>query len=138
MSVTLLPSGNVSEYNLRTEGRTVSAEEMVAMYADLVAKYPIAVLEDGLAEDDWDGWKLLNRKLGDKIELVGDDLFVTNVVRIERGIKEDVANAVLIKLNQIGTLSETNAAVRLAYQANWGASWCHTVAARLWTASSPT
>ena len=112
-------------YNLRTEGRTVSADEMVAMYADWVAKYPIAVLEDGLAEDDWDGWKLLNRKLGDKIELVGDDLFVTNVVRIERGIKEDVANAVLIKLNQIGTLTETNAAVRLAYQANWGAMVSH-------------
>ncbi|HEY4646136.1 MAG TPA: phosphopyruvate hydratase [Steroidobacteraceae bacterium] len=112
-------------YQLRTEGRTVRAEEMVAMYADWVSKYPIAVLEDGLAEDDWDGWKLLNRELGEKIELVGDDLFVTNVVRIARGIEEDVANAVLIKLNQIGTLTETNAAVRLAYQANWGAMVSH-------------
>jgi enolase len=112
-------------YHLRTEGRKVGAEEMVAMYADWVEKYPIAVLEDGLAEDDWAGWKLLNRELGDKIELVGDDLFVTNVERIARGIKEDVANAVLIKLNQIGSLTETNAAVRLAYEANWGAMVSH-------------
>jgi enolase len=112
-------------YHLRTEGRKVGAEEMVAMYADWVEKYPIAVLEDGLAEDDWAGWKLLNRELGDKIELVGDDLFVTNVERITRGIEEDVANAVLIKLNQIGSLTETNAAVRLAYEANWGAMVSH-------------
>ncbi len=112
-------------YHLRTEGRKVGAEEMVAMYADWVAKYPIAVLEDGLAEDDWAGWKLLNRELGDKIELVGDDLFVTNVERIARGIKDNVANAVLIKLNQIGSLTETNAAVRLAYEANWGAMVSH-------------
>ena len=112
-------------YQLRTEGRKVSAEEMVAMYADWVKKYPIAVLEDGLAEDDWAGWKLLNRELGDKIELVGDDLFVTNVERIARGIKENVANAVLIKLNQIGSLTETNAAVHLAYEANWGAMVSH-------------
>jgi enolase len=112
-------------YHLRTEDRKVEAAEMVALYADWVAKYPILVLEDGLAEDDWDGWKLLNRKLGDKIELVGDDLFVTNVERIQRGIDENVANAVLIKLNQIGTLSETMAAVRLAYDANWGAMVSH-------------
>jgi enolase len=112
-------------YHLRTEGRTVGAEEMVAMYAEWVKKYPIAVLEDGLAEDDWAGWKLLNRELGDKIELVGDDLFVTNVERIARGIEEGVANAVLIKLNQIGSLTETNAAVRLAYEANWGAMVSH-------------
>ena len=112
-------------YQLRTEGRKVSADEMVAMYSDWVAKYPIAVLEDGLAEDDWAGWRLLNQKLGDNIELVGDDLFVTNVERIARGIKERVANAVLIKLNQIGTLTETNAAVRLAYDANWGAMVSH-------------
>ncbi len=112
-------------YHLRTEGRKVGAAEIVAMYADWVKKYPIAVLEDGLAEDDWAGWKLLNRELGDKIELVGDDLFVTNVERIARGIKEDVANAVLIKLNQIGSLTETNAAVRLAYEANWGAMVSH-------------
>ena len=112
-------------YNLRTEGRKVDAAEMVALYAEWVAKYPIAVLEDGLAEDDWAGWKLLNQALGDKIELVGDDLFVTNVERIARGIEEGVANAVLIKLNQIGSLTETVAAVHLAYSANWGAMVSH-------------
>jgi enolase len=112
-------------YHLRTENRKVSSEEMVSMYADWVAKYPIALLEDGLAEDDWDGWKLLNQTLGKKIELVGDDLFVTNVERIARGIKENVANAVLIKLNQIGTLTETVAAVRMAYAADWGAMVSH-------------
>jgi enolase len=112
-------------YHLRTENRKVDASEMVAMYADWVSKYPIAVLEDGLAEDDWDGWKLLNRELGDKIELVGDDIFVTNVERIQRGIDENVANAVLIKLNQIGSLTETIAAVQLANGANWGAMVSH-------------
>ena len=112
-------------YNLRTEKRKVTSAEMVQMYADWVAKYPIVVLEDGLAEDDWDGWKLLNQTLGSKIELVGDDLFVTNVERIARGIKENAANAVLIKLNQIGTLSETIAAIEMAYKANWGAMVSH-------------
>lgn len=112
-------------YNLRTENRKVDAAEMVAMYADWAAKYPFLVLEDGLAEDDWEGWKLLNRELGGKLELVGDDLFVTNVERIQRGIDENAANAVLIKLNQIGTLTETVAAVHLAYGANWGAMVSH-------------
>jgi enolase len=112
-------------YNLRTEKRKVTSAEMVEMYADWVAKYPIVVLEDGLAEDDWDGWKLLNQTLGGKIELVGDDLFVTNVERIARGIQENAANAVLIKLNQIGTLSETIAAIEMAYKANWGAMVSH-------------
>ena len=92
-------------YNLRTEGRKITSAEMVAMCADWMKKYPIVVLEDGLAEDDWDGWKLLNQTLGDRIELVGDDLFVTNVERIARGIAENAANAVLIKLNQIGSLT---------------------------------
>lgn len=112
-------------YNLRTEKRKVNSAEMVAMYADWAKKYPFVVLEDGLAEDDWDGWKLLNRELGGKLELVGDDLFVTNVERIQRGIDENAANAVLIKLNQIGTLTETIAAVNLAYSANWGAMVSH-------------
>ena len=112
-------------YNLRTEGRKATSKEMVQMYADWVNKYPIVVLEDGLAEDDWDGWKLLNQTLGDKIELVGDDLFVTNVQRIARGIEEGVANAVLIKLNQIGTLSETIAAIEMARKAGWGAMVSH-------------
>jgi enolase len=112
-------------YQLRTEGRTIDSQEMVALYADWVRRYPIAVLEDGLAEDDWDGWKILNRELGDQVELVGDDLFVTNVSRIARGIAENAANAVLIKLNQIGTLTETIAAVHLAYDAGWGAMVSH-------------
>ncbi|HOV50306.1 MAG TPA: phosphopyruvate hydratase [Candidatus Cryosericum sp.] len=112
-------------YNLRTEGRKATSAEMVAMYADWAQKYPLVVLEDGLAEDDWDGWKLLNQTLGQKIELVGDDLFVTNVERIRRGIQENVANAVLIKLNQIGTLTETIAAITMARKAGWGAMVSH-------------
>jgi enolase len=112
-------------YNLRTEKRKVNAADMVSTYADWVKKYPIAVLEDGLAEDDWDGWKILNKELGGKIELVGDDIFVTNVERIQRGIDENIANAVLIKLNQIGTLTETIAAVQMAYGVNWGAMVSH-------------
>jgi enolase len=112
-------------YNLRTEGKKVTSAEMVEMYADWVKKYPIVVLEDGLAEDDWDGWKLLNKTIGDKIELVGDDLFVTNVERVSRGIRENVANAVLIKLNQIGTLSETIATIEMARKAGWGSMVSH-------------
>ena len=112
-------------YNLRTEGKKVTSTEMVAMYADWVKKYPIVVIEDGLAEDDWDGWKLLNKTIGDKIELVGDDLFVTNVERVAKGIQENAANAVLIKLNQIGTLSETIATIEMARKAGWGAMVSH-------------
>jgi enolase len=112
-------------YHLRTEGHTVTSAQMVEMYADWVKKYPIIVLEDGLAEDDWDGWKMLNKSLGGKIELVGDDLFVTNVQRVARGIAENVANAVLIKLNQIGTLTETIAAIQMARKAGWGAMVSH-------------
>jgi enolase len=112
-------------YNLRTEGRKITSAELVNLWADWVRKYPIAVLEDGLAEDDWDGWKLLNRTLGQKIELVGDDLFVTNVKRIARGIAENAANAVLIKLNQIGSLTETMAAIEMARKAGWGAMVSH-------------
>jgi enolase 1/2/3 len=112
-------------YNLRTEGRKITAAEMVELWAGWVKKYPIAVIEDGLAEDDWAGWKLLNQKLGNRIELVGDDLFVTNVERIARGIAENAANAVLIKLNQIGSLSETIAAIEMARKAGWGAMVSH-------------
>jgi len=112
-------------YILRTEGRTVSSSQLIQMYVQWVEKYPIIVLEDGLAEDDWDGWKMLYKRLGDRIELVGDDLFVTNVQRIERGITENVANAVLIKLNQIGTLTETIGAIRMAREAGWGAMVSH-------------
>jgi len=112
-------------YNLRTEGRKVTSAALVELWANWVQKYPIAVLEDGLAEDDWDGWKLLNQTLGGRIELVGDDLFVTNVERIARGIAENAANAVLIKLNQIGSLSETIAAIEMARKAGWGAMVSH-------------
>ena len=112
-------------YHLCTEGRNVTSDEMVEIYSDWIKKYPIIALEDGLSEDDWGGWKLLNKKLGDKIELVGDDIFVTNVKRIERGITENVANAVLIKLNQIGTLTETVAAIEMARKAGWGAMISH-------------
>jgi enolase len=112
-------------YNLRTEGKKVGAAEMVRMYEDWVRKYPIRVIEDGLAEDDWEGWKALHARLGDRIELVGDDLFVTNVKRIARGIAEGAANAVLIKLNQIGTLTETVAAIEMARKAGWGAMVSH-------------
>jgi len=112
-------------YFLRTEDRKIGSEEMVALYADWVRKYPILVIEDGLAEDDWAGWKLLNKNLGGKIQLVGDDLFVTNIKRIGRGIEEDVANAVLIKLNQIGTLTETVSAIEMARKAGWKAMISH-------------
>jgi enolase len=98
---------------------------MVEMYSNWIKNYPIIVIEDGLAEDDWAGWKLLNQTLGQKVELVGDDIFVTNVNRIERGITENVANAVLIKLNQIGTLTETIEAVQMARKAGWGAMISH-------------
>ncbi|DAB38935.1 MAG: phosphopyruvate hydratase [Sulfuricurvum sp. GWF2_44_89] len=112
-------------YNLRSEKRKLTSAEMVELYAQWVEKYPIVVLEDGLAENDWEGWKLLNATLGEKIELVGDDLFVTNPKFIARGIELNVANGVLIKLNQIGTLSETTEAISMAYKANWGAMVSH-------------
>ena len=113
------------KYNLRTEKRKVTSAEMVDLYADWAKKYPLVGLEDGLAEDDWDGWKLLNKTIGNKVELIGDDLFVTNVERIARGIKENAANAVLIKLNQIGTVTETIAAIEMARKAGWGAMVSH-------------
>ncbi|MDI9633504.1 MAG: phosphopyruvate hydratase [Methanolinea sp.] len=112
-------------YVLRTEGRELSSGEMVDYYAELVSRYPVVVIEDGLSEDDWEGWKELTRRLGDRVELVGDDLFVTNVSRIARGIAEGVANAVLIKPNQVGTVTETVAAVALAHSRGWGAMVSH-------------
>ena len=102
------------KYNLASEKRILTAEEMVDYYAELVEKYPIVSIEDGLAEEDWDGWKILTEKLGNKIQLVGDDLFVTNVERLSRGIEAGVANSILIKLNQIGSLTETLQAMNLA------------------------
>jgi enolase len=112
-------------YHLRTEDKKVKADGMVRMYEEWIRQYPIVVLEDGLAEDDWEGWKHLTKTLGGQIELVGDDLFVTNVKRIARGIAENSANAVLIKLNQIGTLTETVAAITMARKAGWGAMISH-------------
>ncbi len=101
-------------YNLKGEGRILSVEEMVAYYEDLVDRYPIISIEDGLDEDDWDGWKLMTEKLGKKIQIVGDDLFVTNTERLEKGIELGVSNSILIKLNQIGTITETLDAIELA------------------------
>ena len=112
-------------YHLRTENKKIPSAQMVQLYTEWVDRYPIVVLEDGLAEDDWEGWRLLNKAIGDRIELVGDDLFVTNVERVERGIKENVANAVLIKLNQIGTVTETIQTIELAKKAGWGAMVSH-------------
>jgi enolase len=102
---------------LRAEKKSVkSAEEMVSLYTKLCEKYPIFSIEDGLMEDDWKGWKVLTQKLGNKVQLVGDDLFVTNTKRLERGIKEGIGNSILIKVNQIGTLTETIEAVKLAHK----------------------
>jgi enolase 1/2/3 len=113
------------KYDLKGEGKVLDAAGMVAYYADLVARYPIVSIEDGMAEDDWDGWALMTRELGAKIQLVGDDLFVTNPARVGRGIADKVANAVLIKVNQIGTLSETLETVELAMRAGYGAVMSH-------------
>ncbi len=104
------------KYELKSENKELTSEEMVDYYADLCAKYPIASIEDGLAEDDWDGWKLMVEKLGDKIQIVGDDLLVTNVKRLKKAIAEKACNSILIKVNQIGTLTETLDAIELAHK----------------------
>jgi len=106
-------------YVLKKEGRELSGEEMVAFYEDWVEKYPIISIEDGLSEDDWEHWKLLVERIGDRVQIVGDDLLVTNVARVERAIREKAANSLLCKVNQIGTLTEAIAAVRLAQRAGW-------------------
>jgi enolase len=113
------------KYNLKGEGRVLDAAGMVAYYADLVARYPIVSIEDGMAEDDWEGWALLTREIGDKVQLVGDDLFVTNPARLREGIEKKVANALLVKVNQIGTLTETLEAVATARNAGYGAVMSH-------------
>ena len=107
------------KYELEGEGKSFTSEEMVEYLAELCAKYPIISIEDGLAEDDWDGWKKLTKKLGKKVQLVGDDLFVTNEARLVEGIKKGVANAILIKVNQIGTLTETFNAIETAKRAGY-------------------
>lgn len=113
------------KYVLAGEGKEKNAAEMVEFYAALVEKYPIISIEDGLAEEDWEGWKLLTDKLGKKVQLVGDDLFVTNTERLSKGIKNDTANAILIKVNQIGTLTETFDAIEMAKRAGYTAVVSH-------------
>lgn len=113
------------KYVLNSEKRSLAPAEMVDFYADWVKKYPIYSIEDGLAEDDWEGWKLLTERLGRTTQLVGDDLFVTNTVRLQRGIDLGVANAVLIKVNQIGTLSESLAAIAMAKKAGYNSVISH-------------
>jgi enolase len=106
-------------YVLAGEGRTLAPTELVAYWADIVSRYPVVSLEDGMAEDDWEGWAALTGEVGERVQLVGDDIFVTNVERLERGIREGVANAVLVKLNQIGTLTETFATMETATRAGY-------------------
>ncbi len=113
------------KYVLEGEGKSLSSEGMVAYYDDLVSRYPIISIEDGLDEDDWQGWQIMTRELGHKVQLVGDDLFVTNTARLKRGIAEGIANSILIKLNQIGTLSETLEAVETAHRAGYSAIISH-------------
>lgn len=114
------------KYELRwSTGQTLTSEEMTDFWADWVAKYPIISLEDGMDEDDWDGWKLLTEKIGDKVQLVGDDLFVTNTKRLTQGIEQSIANSILIKVNQIGTLTETFEAVDMAKRAGYTAIVSH-------------
>jgi enolase len=114
-----------TRYSLAREGRTLDSGELIDLWADWVGRFPIVSIEDGLAEDDWAGWTELNRRLGDRVQLVGDDLLVTNTARIARAIDEGAANSVLIKLNQIGTLTETIEAIDLARRAGWTAIVSH-------------
>ena len=114
-----------NRYVLKGEGRTLNFAGMVATYADLVANYPIYSIEDGMSEDDWEGWRALTETLGGRVQLVGDDLFVTNVTRLKRGIDQGIANAILVKVNQIGTLSETLDAVHMAQSAGYAAVMSH-------------
>ncbi len=112
-------------YNLTSEKRKLTATEMVDLFEDWCAKYPIISIEDGCAEDDWDGWKIMSERLSDKVQLVGDDLFVTNTTILKQGIEKGIANSILIKLNQIGTLTETLAAIKMAKDAGYTAVISH-------------
>jgi enolase len=119
-------SGDIpGRYRLETEQRTLDTDELIDLWGGWLDRYPIVSLEDGIAEEDWTGWRALNDRFGDRVQLVGDDLFVTNPTFIERGIAEHSANAVLIKLNQIGTLTETIRAIELARSAGWAAMISH-------------
>jgi enolase len=116
---------DAKKYNLRKEGKMLTSEEMVAYWKNWIDQYPIVSLEDGLAQDDWAGWVLLTKELGSRIQIVGDDLLVTNPERVRRGIKEKAANALLVKLNQIGSLTETLEAVETCHRAGWRAVTSH-------------
>ena len=116
---------HAGKYELKREGKALAPEELIRYYTKLVGTYPILSIEDGLAEDDWAGWKLLTEALGTRIELIGDDIFVTSPALVKRGIEERVANSVLIKLNQIGTVTETCATIDLARGAGWGTNVSH-------------
>jgi enolase len=118
-------SGGGFRYALTREGRTLGSGELIDLWEDWTGRFPIASLEDGLAEDDWEGWAELTRRIGDRVQLVGDDLLVTNPTRIARAIEADAANAVLVKLNQIGTLTETFDAIAMARRAGWAAVVSH-------------
>ena len=113
------------KYVLENEGKTLTSAEMVDFFEEWVNKYPIISIEDGMAEEDWEGWKLMTERLGKKVQLVGDDLFVTNTERLEKGIDLGVANSILIKLNQIGTLTETLNAIEMANRAGYTAVVSH-------------
>jgi enolase len=113
------------KYVLAKEGRSLSTEEMVNLWEQWVNEYPIISIEDGLAEDDWAGWELITERMGDRIQLVGDDLLVTNVQRLEEAIQRNAANSILVKLNQIGSLTETIAAVTMAQRTGWTAIMSH-------------
>ena len=112
-------------YVLEHEGRTLAADELATYWSELAARYPIVSIEDGMDEEDWDGWATLTERIGDRVQLVGDDLFVTNTQRLKRGIDAGVANAILVKVNQIGTLTETFAAIRMAREAGYSAVMSH-------------
>jgi enolase len=116
---------NTGLYNLRREGKKLTSAEMVAFWKSWVDQYPIVSIEDGLAQDDWDGWKLMVAELGDRVQIVGDDLLVTNPERVRKAIKDKAANALLVKLNQIGTLTETIEAVETCHRAGWRAVTSH-------------
>jgi len=124
-AATELYDAATGRYKLPIEGKELSSEELVDLWTDWSTRFPIISLENGMAEDDWDGWKLLAQKIGAKVQLVGDDLLVTNVLRIERAIKEKACNALLCKVNQIGTLTESIAAIEMSHRAGWAAVVSH-------------
>ncbi len=112
-------------YHLKGEGRRLTGDELVAFYGELCDRFPIASIEDGMAEDDWAGWATITQKLGDRTQLVGDDLFVTNMTRLQRGIDSNTANSILIKVNQIGTLTETLDCIKLAQESGYTTVMSH-------------